>query len=89
MAPVNEPVTAAPRRRDAEVISLVAVAHGTSHFFHLLLPPLFPWLMVEFDRSFTRAGALMTAFYVTSGAGQAAAGLSSTGPAASFRVRSC
>jgi MFS family permease len=74
MASVNEPVTAAPRRRDAEVISLVAVAHGTSHFFHLLLPPLFPWLMVEFDLSFTRAGALMTAFYVTSGAGQAAAG---------------
>jgi MFS transporter, FSR family, fosmidomycin resistance protein len=71
---VNEAAVAAPLRRDAEVISLVGVAHGTSHFFHLLLPPLFPWLMVEFDLSFTRAGALMTAFYVTSGIGQAAAG---------------
>jgi MFS family permease len=64
----------APLRRDAEVISLVGFAHGTSHFFHLLLPPLFPWLMSAFGLSFTRAGALMTAFYLTSGMGQAAAG---------------
>ena len=28
-------------RRDAEVIGLVGLAHGTSHFFQLLLPPLF------------------------------------------------
>ncbi len=41
--------------RDAEVIGLVGLAHGTSHFFHLLLPPLFPWLMPEFGLSFTQA----------------------------------
>ncbi|HET9598344.1 MAG TPA: MFS transporter [Anaeromyxobacteraceae bacterium] len=66
----------APRalRGDAEVVSLVAFAHATSHFFQLLFPPLFPWLMSAFGLSFTRAGALMTAFYVTSGVGQAAAG---------------
>ena len=29
-------------RNDATVISLVGFAHGTSHFFHFLLPPLFP-----------------------------------------------
>ena len=29
-------------RRDVRVIGLVSLAHGTSHFFHLLLPPLFP-----------------------------------------------
>ena len=29
-------------RNDASVISLVGFAHGTSHFFHFLLPPLFP-----------------------------------------------
>jgi MFS family permease len=67
-------VRVAPLRRDAEVISLVGLAHGTSHLFHLLLPPLFPWLMPEFGLNFTRAGALVTAFYVTSGLGQAAAG---------------
>ncbi|MBA2413925.1 MAG: MFS transporter, partial [Burkholderiaceae bacterium] len=38
-------------RHDAEVIGLVGLAHGTSHFFHLMLPPLFPWLMKDFDLS--------------------------------------
>ncbi len=62
------------RRRDAEVIGLVGLAHGTSHFFHLLLPPLFPWLMPEFGLSYTQAGFLMTVFFVISGIGQALAG---------------
>ncbi len=60
--------------RDAEVIGLVGLAHGTSHFFHLLLPPLFPWLMPEFGLSYTQAGFLMTVFFVISAAGQAMAG---------------
>ncbi|MCU0951398.1 MAG: MFS transporter [Burkholderiaceae bacterium] len=60
--------------RDAEVIGLVGLAHGTSHFFHLLLPPLFPWLMPQFGLSFTQAGFLMTVFFVISGIGQALAG---------------
>lgn len=61
-------------RSDAEVIGLVGLAHGTSHFFHLMLPPLFPWLMREFSLSFTQAGFLMTVFFVISGVGQALAG---------------
>ena len=64
----------APLSHDAEVIGLVGFAHGTSHFLQLLLPPLFPWLTRHFSLSFTRVGALMTVLYVTSGAGQAAAG---------------
>jgi MFS transporter, FSR family, fosmidomycin resistance protein len=60
--------------RDYRVMSLVAFAHGTSHFFHLVIPSLFPWLMAEFNLSFTRAGTLTTAFFVVSGIGQAAAG---------------
>ena len=60
--------------RDAEVISLIGLAHGTSHFFHLMLPPLFPWLMAEFSLSYTQAGFLMTVFFVVSGIGQALAG---------------
>ncbi len=63
-----------PWRMDAEVMSLIGVAHGTSHFFHLLLPPLFPWLIRDFGLSFTRAGFLMTVFFVISGTGQALAG---------------
>jgi MFS transporter, FSR family, fosmidomycin resistance protein len=62
-------------RRDATVILLVAFAHGTSHFFHLMLPPLFPWFMREFSLSYTQVGALMTVFFAVSGSGQALAGL--------------
>ena len=61
-------------RHDAEVIGLVGLAHGTSHFFHLMLPPLFPWLMKDFNLSYTEAGLLMTMFFVISGIGQALAG---------------
>ncbi len=60
--------------RDAEVISLVGLSHATSHFFHLILPSLLPWLMPAFGLSFTEAGALMTLFFAVSGVGQALAG---------------
>lgn len=66
MQPVHE--------RGTEVIALVGLAHGTSHFFHMLLPPLYPWLMRDFSLSFTQAGALMAVFFVVSGIGQALAG---------------
>ena len=66
--------TSSSIRHDAEVIGLVGLAHGTSHFFHLMLPPLFPWLMKDFELSYTEAGLLMTTFFVVSGIGQALAG---------------
>ena len=59
---------------DARVIGLVGLAHGTSHFFHLMLPPLFPWLMRDFSLSYTDVGLLTTTFFVVSGVGQALAG---------------
>lgn len=59
---------------DTRVIALIGFAHGISHFFHLLLPPLFPWLMPEFGLSFIEIGATMTVFFVVSGLGQAMAG---------------
>src|SRR6187200_2917205 len=59
---------------DREVIALVGLAHGTSHFFHLMLPTLFPWLMRDFSLSFTDVGLLTTTFFVISGMGQALAG---------------
>jgi MFS transporter, FSR family, fosmidomycin resistance protein len=61
-------------RTDATVISLVGFVHGTSHFFHFMIPPLFPWLMAEFGLTFTQVGLAMTAFFVISGVGQALAG---------------
>ena len=61
-------------RRDAKVIGLVGLAHGTSHFFHLALAPLFPWLKADFAVSYAELGLLMTVFFVISGTGQALAG---------------
>lgn len=61
-------------RQDAQVISLVGIAHGVSHFFHLILAPLFPWLKVAFNLSYAELGFLMTVFFVVSGVGQALAG---------------
>jgi len=62
------------RAADARVMSLVGFAHATSHFFHLVIPSLFPWLMADFGLNFTRAGSIAAAFFIVSGVGQALAG---------------
>ncbi|MBB5203829.1 MFS family permease [Inhella inkyongensis] len=64
----------ARRRADWSTISLIGLAHGTSHFFHLLLPPLFPVFAREFGLSWTEMGLLVTVFYAVSGIGQALSG---------------
>jgi len=61
-------------RREIEAIALVGFAHGVSHFFHLMIPPLFPWLMREFNLSFTQAGVMTAVFFAVSGIGQVLAG---------------
>ncbi len=61
-------------RHDTQVIGLVGAAHATSHFFHLILAPLFPWLKVEFGLSYAELGFVMTVFFIVSGTGQALAG---------------
>lgn len=61
-------------RMDAQVIGLVGLAHGVSHFFHLILAPLFPWLKEAFSLTYAELGFLMTAFFIVSGVGQALAG---------------
>lgn len=65
---------AATFRTDARVIGLVGIAHGISHFFQLMLPPLFPWIRLELGLSYAELGALMAVFYVISGVGQAIVG---------------
>lgn len=62
------------RKQDILLISLLGVAHGLSHYFHLIIPPLFPWIMPEFDASFAQMGAVMTIFFITSSLGQATTG---------------
>jgi MFS transporter, FSR family, fosmidomycin resistance protein len=60
--------------RDFRTIGLVGLAHGTSHFFHMLLPPLFPLFVRDFGVGYAELGLLVTAFFVVSGIGQALAG---------------
>ncbi len=70
-APGATPVSA---RADFTVIGLVGLAHGTSHFFHMLLPPLFPAFIRDFGVSYSQLGLLVTLFFAISGVGQALAG---------------
>ena len=51
-------VAAAPARGDFTTIGLIGLAHGTSHFFHMLLPPLFPTFIREFGLSYSQLGLL-------------------------------
>src|SRR5512147_2336570 len=61
-------------RDDARTIGLIGLAHGTSHFFHMLLPPLFPLFIRDFGLSYSELGLLVSTFFVVSGIGQALAG---------------
>jgi len=64
----------ASAQRDFSTIGLIGVAHGTSHFFHMLLPPLFPAFIRDFGLSYSELGLLVTTFFIISGIGQALAG---------------
>ncbi|MEJ6000089.1 MFS transporter [Paucibacter soli] len=68
------PAAAEAARKDFSTIGLVGLAHGTSHFFHMLLPPLFPAFIRDFGLSYSELGLLVTTFFVISGIGQALAG---------------
>ncbi len=62
------------RASDVRVIGLISLAHGSSHFFHLILPPMFPWLKNEFAFNYAELGLLMSIFFVVSCIVQAASG---------------
>jgi MFS family permease len=69
-------MTVAQSRRasDVRVIGLISLAHGSSHFFHLILPSMFPWLKDAFALSYAELGLLMSIFFVVSCVVQAASG---------------
>ena len=62
------------RASDVRVIGLISLAHGSSHFFHLVLPPMFPWLKDVFALSYAELGLLMSIFFVVSCVVQASSG---------------
>ena len=67
-------MTTTSLRQDSTVIGFMGLAHGLSHFFHLVIPSLFPWLKIHFQLSFAELGFLMSLFFIASALAQAAAG---------------
>ena len=75
MSSISLPSGDAPvASQDAKTIGLIGLAHGTSHFHHMLLPPLFPVFIRDFGLSYAELGLLVTVFFIISGVGQALAG---------------
>jgi MFS family permease len=72
--PILDSAPASSFRADAKVIGAVGSAHALSHFFQLVLPPLFPLLRAEFGVSYATLGALLSVMYVASGLCQFGAG---------------
>ena len=65
----------APRAAgNGKVISLISTGHFLSHFYILLLPPLFPVLRDVYGVGFTELGIAITAFSLTTGITQAPIG---------------
>jgi MFS family permease len=61
--------------QDIKVIGLVGAAHFTSHFFQIVLPPIFPLLKDAFGVGYAELGIVMTLMYATSGLMQTPAGI--------------
>ncbi|MDE2592684.1 MAG: MFS transporter [Burkholderiales bacterium] len=71
---MQNPPTTPSTQQDVKTIGLIGLAHGTSHFHHMLLAPLFPAFIRDFGLSYSQLGLLVSVFFVISGLGQAMAG---------------
>ena len=60
--------------QDIQVITLVALAHGVSHFFQIATAVLFPLIKDDLGVSYTALGATVALYYVVSGICQTLAG---------------
>src|SRR3954453_22501376 len=74
MAQITEVSGGAARPNEVRIISLVCSAHFVSHFYILLLPPLFPFIREFYGVSYTELGFALTAFNVTTALCQTPAG---------------
>ena len=74
MAQALELVRKDQRTPDTQAITLVSAAHFVSHFYILLLPPLFPFVRAEYGVSYTDLGIALAAFNIVSAGLQTSAG---------------
>jgi MFS family permease len=68
------PATASTLRRDVKVIGLIAVAHGLSHFYQLVIAVMFPLIKEDLGVSYAALGAATAVYYTVSGICQTLAG---------------
>jgi FSR family fosmidomycin resistance protein-like MFS transporter len=61
-------------RADLRIISLVALAHGVSHFFQIATAVLFPLIKDDLEVSYVALGGTVALYYVVSGICQTLAG---------------
>jgi len=61
-------------RRDVQVIGLIALAHGLSHFFQIATAVVFPLIKDDLGVSYAALGATVALYYVVSGICQTLAG---------------
>ncbi|HEX3858881.1 MAG TPA: MFS transporter, partial [Pseudolabrys sp.] len=62
------------RSSDARTIGVVSAAHFVSHYYTLMLPPLFAFVRADYGVSYTELGLALAAFNVVSAALQTPAG---------------
>src|SRR3954447_18815296 len=74
MAQITEVSGGAARTNDLRIIPLVCSAHFVSHFYILILPPLFPFVREFYGVSYTELGLALTVFNVTTALCQTPAG---------------
>ena len=74
MTQLTDATPTAARNNDARIIPLVCAAHFVSHFYILVLPPLFPFIRDFYGVSYTQLGFALTAFNVTTALCQTPAG---------------
>lgn len=67
--------TAAAPASEARTLGLVSIGHGFSHFYMLVLPPLFPLLKEDLGVSWTALGLLFAMNSIGAGLGQIPSGL--------------
>jgi FSR family fosmidomycin resistance protein-like MFS transporter len=60
---------------DVKLIGLVSAAHLLSHFYQLVLPPIFPLLTKVFGVGYAELGLIASLMYVASGLMQTPAGI--------------
>src|SRR6266852_5185438 len=74
MTEATDRTFAATRAGDVRLITTVSAAHFVSHFYMLVLPPLFAFVRADYNVSYTELGLALTVLNVVSAVLQTPAG---------------